>query len=133
MKLVLQRSYYPDGVNGILHAGDKQICYTIELPWKDNRHGISCIPEGTYPVVKRFSNRHQFHLEVLNVPDRSLILIHKANDAQQELRGCIAPVASLTGPGKGYPSKPAFDKLYQLVDNCLANDEPVELEIRRKE
>lgn len=35
------------------------------------------------------------------VAGRSFILIPPANDAQKELRGCIAPVSILTAEGKG--------------------------------
>jgi hypothetical protein len=49
------------------------------------------------------------------VNDRELILIHPANDALKELRGCIAPVSILTGPGKGILSRNAFQKLVSIV------------------
>lgn len=64
-------------------------CFTLELPWKDNQRNISCIPDGRYPIIPRFSPRFQRHLHLLNVPGRDLILIHEANFVQQ-LRGCIA-------------------------------------------
>jgi hypothetical protein len=64
-------------------------CYTLELPWRDNQKSISCIPEGTYPIVPRRSNRFRDHLHVLDVPNRTYILIHEANFVNQ-LRGCIA-------------------------------------------
>ncbi|MEC4048558.1 DUF5675 family protein [Flavobacterium sp. SUN046] len=37
MVLELTRSYYPKGTNGTLKYEDRLICYTIELPWKDNK------------------------------------------------------------------------------------------------
>jgi hypothetical protein len=129
MKLVLKRTYGDEGTNGDLYADSQFICHTIELPWKGNQTGISCIPEGTYKVIRRTSEHHKKHLHVLDVPGRDLILIHKANDAQEDLRGCIGPVVALLGDGKGYPSKPAFLKLYGLVDRTLKNKEEVTLEI----
>lgn len=129
MKLVLERTYYDDGTNGVLYADGKAICHTIELPWEKNKPCVSCIPEGTYTLVRRISKHHQFHLHLLDVPGRELILIHKANDAARDLRGCIAPVVALLGHGKGYPSEPAFDKLYELVDTLLDQNEHVELTI----
>lgn len=131
MELTLERSYFPDGTNGSLYYGDTLVCFTIELPWRENASNRSCIPEGSYPVVKRFSNRHQFHLELLDVPGRSLILIHKANDAQKELRGCIAPVSRLTDHGKGTSSGLAFQKLYDLVVAALEQEATVEIRIRK--
>ena len=33
---------------GAMFDGDERICETLELPWRDNQRGISCIPEGIY-------------------------------------------------------------------------------------
>lgn len=63
---------------------------TLELPWRDNKIGISCIPEGEYLVVRRASDKYGSHFHVTNVPGRSWILLHPANYVKQ-LRGCIAP------------------------------------------
>lgn len=62
---------------------------SLELPWKNNERRISCIPEGEYEIVKRFSEKYGNHFHILDVPDRSYILIHNANFVRQ-LRGCIA-------------------------------------------
>src|SRR5690606_26150009 len=99
------------GINGEIRMEGELVCYAIELPWKDNARNISCIPEGSYPLVKRYSKRFGWHILIKDVPDRSSILIHPANDAQKELQGCIAPVTRLTGPGKGSESRIAFEKL----------------------
>ncbi|MFN3802862.1 DUF5675 family protein [Belliella pelovolcani] len=64
-------------------------CFTLELPWKDNEFQVSCIPPGRYKVVPRYSKKYKHHLHILDVPDRSLILIHEANYVRQ-LLGCIA-------------------------------------------
>jgi hypothetical protein len=73
----------------LVDAESKQIAVTLELPWKDNAHGVSCIPAGTYTAKRRFSPRH--HGEVfglVDVPDRSDIEIHAGNFAKDSL-GCI--------------------------------------------
>ena len=115
MELVLTRIYYAKGTNGLLQQNGITICRTIELPWKSNLPRISCIPEGRYRLQKRFTHNRGYHLLVENVPCRTFILIHPANDALEELKGCIAPVTTITGDGKGVESREAFDKLLQLV------------------
>lgn len=65
------------------------VCYTLELPWRDNKQSISCIPAGRYQVKKRYSHKYGNHLHILDVPGRVWILIHEANFVSQ-LRGCIA-------------------------------------------
>ena len=63
-------------------------CVTLELPDLDNQRYISCIPAGTYEVVKRWSVKHSWHYELLNVKDRDLILIHTGNK-YTDILGCI--------------------------------------------
>ncbi len=61
-------------------------CPCLELPWRDNRSNISCIPPGTYPLVWRESRRWKaFHIQ--NVQDRSFVLIHSGNYAGDVAKG----------------------------------------------
>jgi hypothetical protein len=133
MELELIRSYDPDGTNGELRWDGNLICYTIELPWLHNHHNISCIPEGKYELRKRFVQKFGVHLVVVDVPDRSWILIHSAIDAKKQLQGCIAPVTALTGPGKGLQSKAANEKLKALVLAAIDKNERVFITIKSKE
>lgn len=120
MELLLLRSYSPKGVNGILQFQGQTLCSTIELPWRDNLPQISCIPEGKYRISKRYSPRFGWHFEIEAVSGRKYILFHPANNAEKELKGCIAPVLRHTGEGKGVQSRMALDKmkkaLYPLLD-----------------
>ncbi|GAO42336.1 DUF5675 family protein [Flavihumibacter petaseus] len=131
MELLLERTYHPTGTDGILSIAERFCCYTIELPWRDNRRRISCIPEGRYPIALRFSKRHQYHLLVQTVPGRSLILIHKATNALKELKGCIAPVQESLKPGIGRHSAHAFKALMLAVQEAMDQGEPVTLTITR--
>ena len=115
MELQLTRSYYPTGTNGMLFNKSNFICFTIELPWLNNEPKRSCIPEGRYQLFIRYSLRHHTHFLIEDVPGRSLVLIHPANDALKELKGCIAPVMSLASPGKGYQSVMALQKIKDLI------------------
>jgi hypothetical protein len=132
MKLELIRTYYPDGTNGQLLLNGEMVCSTIELPWKNNASQVSCIPEGKYELRKRYSQRFGWHLELMNVPGRQLILIHPANDALKELRGCIAPVSFLSGHGKGIQSRMAFKKLIEKVYPALDKKETIHFIIQSK-
>jgi hypothetical protein len=131
-KLVLSRIYFPDGTQGILEWNGTLVCYTIELPWLGNQRQISCIPEGDYFLKKRYSTKFGWHLHLMHVPGRDLILIHPANDAKKELRGCIAPVTVHTGIGKGSSSRIALEKLKTLVYAALERNEIVKISIQSK-
>jgi len=130
MVVVLSRTYFPNGTNGKLESDGKFICYTIELPWKENETKVSCIPEGEYVIRKRYSRKYKWHLEVMDVPSRKGILLHPANNAQSELKGCIAPVSKLSGAGLGLMSRKAFVRLKRLVNKALDNREKVTLIIQ---
>jgi hypothetical protein len=127
MELELFRRYDPEGTNGELKL---MVCNTIELPWLQNQRNLSCIPEGRYELKKRVTQKRGQHLLVINVKGRDGILIHPANDAKKELRGCIAPVSLLTGPGKGSQSRLANEKLKALVLEALERNEKVFITIK---
>lgn len=132
MKLELLRTYYPLGTNGELWYKDKLICYTIELPWKHNARSISCIPEGVYLLKKRVSKKFKNHLILDGVPGRDLILIHVANDAAKELQGCIAPVMTLHGVGKGWNSRIANQRVLDHVYPSLDLGREVLIDIKER-
>jgi hypothetical protein len=130
MELTIQRSYFKEGTNGVLFLNQAFFGFTIELPWKNNLKNISCIPEGTYQLKPRFSEQFKQHLILQNVDQRNLILIHSANHATRELKGCIAPVSYLTGIGKGLYSKPLLDKLISSCYQALDRKEIIEITIK---
>lgn len=72
--------------------------YTGELPWRGNRTGASCIPAGVYRCVWSQSPRlKRATYRLLDVPERSGVLIHPANlfgdralGLKAQVQGCIA-------------------------------------------
>ncbi|WP_124980660.1 DUF5675 family protein [Nonlabens xiamenensis] len=72
----------------------------------------------------------QHYLHLLDIPNRSLILIHTANDAVKELQGCIALVSSPTGIGKGLQSRAALNKLLAICHEAFESSEKVDIHIK---
>ena len=130
MELVLYRTYFKKGTNGALFIHNQFLGFTIELPWRENKRNISCIPEGKYELKARFSEKFKHHLQLENVPGRSLILLHPANDALKELEGCIAPVTQLTGIGKGLSSRLLMQKVVASCYQAFERKEKVFLIIK---
>ncbi len=72
---------------------------TLELPWRDNQRRISCIPPGSYTVMKHISPSFGKCFWVKDVPGRSHILIHAGNfsgsvnprTGKPDTLGCILP------------------------------------------
>jgi len=119
MELELIRTYFPNGTNGEFFFNGNRVCSSIELAWKNNQNKISCIPEGRYELRKRYTAERGWHVILVKVPGRQLILIHAANDAKKELQGCIAPVSILTAEGKGSNSRNALAKINAIVFSVL--------------
>jgi hypothetical protein len=115
MKLTLTRVFLDDNQTlGELELPDGSKYGTLELPWLKNQKTISSIPDGNYEVVKRFSPRFQNHFHVLNVPNRTYILIHHGN-YYKNTKGCI-----LVGKGHRDINK---DGLLDVIDSKKAMDE----------
>lgn len=113
---------------GKIFFGKGNFLHTLELPWKENQRGISCIPKGTYKVIPHRSPKFGQCFWVQDVQGRSEILIHQGNYNSQ-IRGCI-----LVGTGSwdinsdGLPdvvnSKVAMQRLIKQLP------QPFTLEIR---
>ncbi|MAO23839.1 MAG: hypothetical protein Unbinned3818contig1000_29 [Prokaryotic dsDNA virus sp.] len=88
-KVILERfAYSPMGAFGVLTVDDFK-CYTVERPWLDNKARESCIPEGSYRMQLGMYNRGGYPAyEIMDVPDRSLIKMHIANNID-DILGCI--------------------------------------------
>lgn len=123
--VLIRIEHTDEGTFGVLAFG-REHCRSLELPWRDNRRQVSCIPTGRYRCSMVNSPRFGRVYGVRDVPGRSSILIHAANLAgdvrlrwDTQLQGCIAPFAK---PGRlrnrvgewqraGLVSRPALTRL----------------------
>ena len=95
----IKRVYLPtETLGSMFDPKGSLVCKTMELPWKDNRRSISCIPEGRYLVNKMppipqddpsgRKPRNYGHFRFPAVAGRSGILIHRITYVK-DLQGCI--------------------------------------------
>ncbi len=99
----LQREPSTDaGTFGTLALKDGLTLRTVELPWRGNATGRSCIPPGTYRCEIVNSPRFGRVYGVRDVVGRQNILLHAANfggdvdkGLQSDLLGCIAPATDI--------------------------------------
>jgi len=135
MKLKLIRPPLDKCVNstiGDLFINEVFLGYTLELPWRDNQHNISCVPEGTYPI-QMFPAEH-WHRSVpvvMNVPNRSGIEMHVANYPKDVL-GCIGFGFTKATDFIG-DSVNAIEILYRNISASLGAKETVIIDIKREE
>lgn len=139
MKAILTRGPSTDqGTFGVLRFGGTSV-FTTELPWRDNRRKMSCVPLGEYRCALTDSPRFGSVYLLANVPGRSHVLIHPANFAGDSslgwtthLEGCIAPCMRVGAmrnkagvmQAAGLVSRPALNLLM-----AWANGAPFTLEI----
>lgn len=94
-----------DGTIGKLFTDEDlpvRLAFTCERPWKNNASDISCIPQGTYKVIRHHSEKFPDAFELVDVPGRVAILIHNGN-TMMDTDGCIL-VGDSQGVIKGLPA-----------------------------
>ena len=81
--LLLRQAESNEGTFGTLRVYEDgallYTCFTGELPNRDNQPRISCIPLGIYSCRHWCSQKFPNHFEVMNVPERTAIIIHEGN------------------------------------------------------
>ena len=126
-----RRASTDEGTAGVLTFGGQSV-FTMELPWRDNKPRVSCIPLGIYECAIVRSPKFGLVYGVKNVQGRSHVLIHAANVAgdvamgfDSQLHGCIAPAKYLgrmrNKSGNiqlaGLVSKPALTEFMRWADS----------------
>ena len=137
MKIQLTRvAAGPHGTFGVLMLSGAPFALTLERPWLNNRKGVSCIPAGEYTCLRcknspdygyRDSPKFGDTFQVINVPDRELILFHKGN-LLDDTRGCIL-VGEQFEPLHGNPGVIASAKGFQELMAITHNQESFSLKI----
>jgi hypothetical protein len=105
---------------------DFPFAVTYELPWKDNQHDVSCIPDGEYICDPVFWGEYGFWTWHIPVEGRSGVLIHGGYVS----RGCICcgeEFSKLNGP-YSIEDNHGFTELLTLVNPKI--DEAFKLLIR---
>jgi hypothetical protein len=70
-ELYLLRTFGDDKQTlGKIHHGPEVVAATVELPWKNNERGVSCIPNGRY-VAKPHVSPSQGRCFSLDPVDKS--------------------------------------------------------------
>ena len=89
MRLQLFRiAQSPVATYGVLLYEGIPFALTLERPWLFNRKSESCIPVGTYKVIRVQSPKHGNTFQVQNVTGRDGINFHKGN-LEGDTEGCI--------------------------------------------
>lgn len=128
-KLKLQRVYSGFRESIGLLFNDYPFLVTLEKPWLNNQQLVSCIPTGIYRCMRWNSPHFGDVFQVMNVPDRSNVLIHWGNYVK-DTDGCILVGKSFGDIDRDgimdiEASKDAFD----ILMSYLKSENEFELEI----
>lgn len=81
-----------EGTFGTMTLGEQAsavVLFTCEPQWRNNEHGVSCIPEGSYVLKPHFSPKLGINTyEITGVPSRGSIIIHPGN-TEENTEGCV--------------------------------------------
>ncbi len=101
----------------------------IELPWLNNKNNESCIPLGVYKARRRKCDKCKYKdcIEILNVPDRTGILVHNGN-RYTHTDGCV-----IIGRDFGYVDSDdvidvtdSINSLKEILSMCPEGDFEIE-------
>lgn len=130
-RYTIERVYLPDETLGSWYMDDQLLCKTLELPWRQNKRGVSCIPESIYLVIKQppKETRPYPYFRLPNVPGRSGILIHRGLNPTHS-KGCILVGSRFINVHTRHPTlEESGKKLQWLIDNL---PDKFEIQIKQK-
>ena len=127
--ILLRQAESDEGTFGVLRVYERGAllysCFTGELPDRDNRQGVSCIPTGRYTCQPWHSNKFPNHYNVMRVPNREAILIHEGNfcgdrskNYKSNVSGCILvgrAMGAIQGQKAVLSSKLAMNDLRDIL------------------
>lgn len=145
--LILTRFYLPKCTLGVMTGDDGLDIKIMERPWKQNKPFESCVPEGTYTVIRdeRPSHKYTFclineDLDVYRYPSsgkRDSILIHVGNKVE-DVVGCLAPgvMFGTKAPAAGYNADGENVVLrsadgFRKLNGYIGGDQEFQLTIRQ--
>ena len=129
MEIVLKRDdKFKKCTHGYWYINGVKLFDTLEEPWRDNQRDNpntpeeeeSCIPEGEYLLVKRYSPGRKKNTPYIvgTQPERDYILVHIANTTL-DIKGCLA-IGKGTGIYKKreaiWDSEKSFNKLMDILE-----------------
>ena len=138
MKILIERVDYGEkqtiGKLYLLNRHEEVVedFWSLELPNKDNKRRVSCIPEGKYVGKRHESVKHGDSIWIQDVPNRSEILIHKGN-YYTDILGCILIGSDLYDINKdGILDKTnSRNSMYKLMKPIVFRKGEIEIEIKK--
>ncbi|MEO0683499.1 MAG: DUF5675 family protein [Cyanobacteria bacterium J06649_11] len=124
--IAIDRVYYSDFAIGgctigYLSIDGEVICYTLELPYRNNESNISSIPSGSYYGHIRTDGNRGWRIELEHVAYRKYIQVHVGNYTS-ETSGCtLVGMQANIDYCTVWHSQDAMNNLRQKVEPLLGH------------
>lgn len=117
------RHYYKHYTKTTFTLPDGTELMFLELPWRDNEIGKSCIPEGQYIIDRDHTGNHRWYKFRNEETDpRTFIEIHPAS-LLRHLEGCLAPCFDIKGGERtSQPVAVRSPEACELLLKCFDED-----------
>ncbi len=126
MQLTIHRGPSRDyGTFGTAELDDGTVFDSLELPWRDNLIGKSCILIGTYTAILVDSPHFGYQVyQLQSTPGRSYVEIHPANWAGNVDMGLYSDLLGCIALGHGYgvlqPPEDTFNPQMAVLNSRAA-------------
>ena len=128
MKIILEREYWPTSTHGSLFINDKLVCHTLENPKIPGEPKKSCLPEGSYFLLKE--DQMPFLALKKNLKGDFDSILCPQGSLRVDMPQIIVPVQSIKSEGMGILSQKAFRKVIQALEIANSAQDTFRLEIR---
>lgn len=121
--ITLKRIYHKHYTEGTLTLPDGEQIKVLELPWRDNAIGESCIKEGVYRIDRDHTGRHKWYkFRNEETTPRTYIEFHPAS-LLGHLEGCLAPCMRIKGgPRTAEPVAVYSTEACQVLEGWFGED-----------
>lgn len=100
-------------------------CRTLEPQWNSNKESDSCMPNGWYWLVKRWSDQYKNHFEIQDVDYRTWMLLHFGN-YRKNTEGCVLPGKDFIDiDGDGHKDVTSSKKVMGKLNELLPHKIPI--------
>ena len=88
LRLIRLEENFKFGTFGVWVVNSRMMCVTLEPADLENRKNVSSIPAQQYICERYSSEKYPNTFQIMNVPDRTKVLIHPGN-TKYHTEGCI--------------------------------------------
>lgn len=128
--VLVRQSTGDQGTFGVIESPSGKRFFTIELPWRENKRRLSCIPAGRYTCIWHPSKKFGVVPLITGVPGRDAILMHRGNFAGDVTLGYSSDYLGCIGVGLGVAQRASAGRTQKMIVSSAVACERLFSELR---